>query len=170
MQQIAWFDRKFEFPKEQNIFPATIERLAGTPLRVRHKLAMYAPEILTRRLDNAWSIQEQLGHLIDLEPLWQDRLQDILNGKEFLREADLSNTKTHEAGHNNKPIEELMNEFSLLRQQTVQALEGISEAAVFAAALHPRLHQPMRTMDLFIFVAEHDDHHLAQMTALARKL
>jgi hypothetical protein len=26
----------------------------------------------------------------------------------------------------------------------------------------------MRTMDLFLFVAEHDDHHLARITELAR--
>ncbi len=169
MQQIPWFDRKFQFPKEQNVFPATLERLADTPLRLQHKLSAYPADILITRIDEAWSIQEQLGHLIDLEPLWQGRLQDILEGKDYLREADLSNTQTHEAGHNDKKLADLLEEFSALRRQTVQALRAVTEEQVFLSGLHPRLHQPMRLMDLFIFVAEHDDHHLVQMTALAAR-
>jgi hypothetical protein len=35
-------------------------------------------------------------------------------------------------------------------------------------ALHPRLKRPMRLVDLCFFVAEHDDHHLATVTRLAR--
>jgi hypothetical protein len=34
--------------------------------------------------------------------------------------------------------------------------------------VHPRLQQPMRVVDMAFFVAEHDDHHLARMTQLAR--
>lgn len=168
MQQIAWFERKFEFPKEQNIFPGTVERLADAPLRLEHKLRAYPDNILTRRLNDEWSIQEHLGHLIDLEPLWYGRLHDILDGEAYLREADLSNTKTHQAGHNLKSLESLLAEFSRLRGKTVERLWGLKEEEIFKSALHPRLHQPMRLMDLFIFVVEHDDHHLAQMTHLSR--
>jgi hypothetical protein len=32
--------------------------------------------------------------------------------------------------------------------------------------LHPRLNQPMRVIDLILFIAEHDDHHLARITEL----
>jgi len=46
----------------------------------------------------------------------------------------------------------------------------ISEKEVFKYALHPRLKTPMRTMDLFLFVAEHDDHHLAQISKLNKQL
>ena len=33
-------------------------------------------------------------------------------------------------------------------------------------AWHPRLDRPMRVIDLAIFAAEHDDHHLARITEL----
>jgi len=36
-------------------------------------------------------------------------------------------------------------------------------------ALHPRLQQPMRVLDMAFFTAEHDDHHLARMTELSRR-
>jgi hypothetical protein len=34
--------------------------------------------------------------------------------------------------------------------------------------VHPRLRQPMRFVDHLYFVAEHDDHHLATISELAK--
>lgn len=166
MQQVPWFSRRFDFSYKQNIFPAILERLSGTPLCLRHKMANLPTAVLTKREDNAWSIQENLGHLIDLEPLWQGRLNDVLMQHEYLRVADLSNAQTHEADYNTRDIGDLLHRFDELRQQTLQSLSELQEEEIFLSALHPRLHQPMRIMDLFLFVAEHDDHHLARMTYL----
>jgi len=47
-------------------------------------------------------------------------------------------------------------------------VENIDEETVFKYALHPRLKTPMRTMDLFLFVAEHDDHHLAKISEIIK--
>jgi hypothetical protein len=44
----------------------------------------------------------------------------------------------------------------------------LKEEDVFKFSLHPRLKTPMRTIDLFTFVAEHDDHHLAKITEIVR--
>ena len=78
MKQIKWFDRKFEFSFEQNIFPSIIERLEGTPVRLNHEINQIATEYLLVKPEGKWSIQENIGHLIDLEPLWQGRLEDFL--------------------------------------------------------------------------------------------
>ncbi len=166
MKQVRWFDRAFNFSIEQNIFPSIIERLEGTPLRLEHKIRGLSSEQLTEKGNGKWSIQENIGHLIDLEPIWQGRLEDILKGKEILRSADLENTKTHNAGHNKQDINQLINQLKVVRQTTVSQLRLLSEEDVFKSALHPRLKTPMRTMDLFLFVADHDDHHLAQINSL----
>jgi uncharacterized damage-inducible protein DinB len=168
MQQIRWFDRKFKFDSDKNIFPSLIERLSGTPLRLRHKIQSIDPRILKTKVDNTWSIQENIGHLTDLEPLWQGRLEDIRNGKQEMRAADLQNSKTDQANHNDRSIDELLFEFRKMREQTIELMENVDEELVFKFALHPRLKTPMRTMDLFLFVAEHDDHHLARITEIAR--
>ncbi|MBE3135108.1 MAG: DinB family protein, partial [Acidobacteria bacterium] len=34
--------------------------------------------------------------------------------------------------------------------------------------LHPRLNQRIRLLDLMVFAAEHDDHHLARLSELLR--
>jgi hypothetical protein len=44
----------------------------------------------------------------------------------------------------------------------------MDETAAARTAHHPRLDRPMRVMDLAVFVAEHDDHHLARITELRR--
>ena len=170
MQQIKWFERKFNFDSEQNIFPSIIERLTDAPLRLEHKLRSINPSILKEKVNNTWSIQENAGHLSDLEPLWQGRFEDIKNGELELRPTDLQNTNTDLANHNNKTVEELLRNFRRVRQQTVRMLENIDEELIFRSGLHPRLKTPMRTTDLFLFVAEHDDHHLARITEITRLL
>lgn len=170
MKQEKWFDRKFDFGTSQHIFPSIIERLSGTPARLEEKFLCMPEHIAKTRSNGGWSIKENLGHLADLEPLWQGRLEDILNGMEELRPTDLGNRKTSEAGHNEVPVNELLRRFRTLRQQTVSMIEVLTEEQIVMSALHPRLKTPMRVMDHFLFVAEHDDHHLASITALTRKL
>jgi len=170
MGQVKWFDRKFNFDATQNIFPSIVERLSGTPLRLEEKFKSIPAAILTGKINNTWSIKENVGHLSDLEPLWQGRLEDIQRGEMELRPTDLQNTKTDLAHHNETPIAELLANFRLIRQQTLAMLEQVDEATVFKSALHPRLKTPMRTMDLFLFVADHDDHHLARITELSKLL
>jgi uncharacterized damage-inducible protein DinB len=170
MTKVKWFERSFDFSKDQNIFPSIIERLKGTPARLEEKFKSIPFEILETKVDNTWSIKENLGHLSDLEPLWQGRLEDIKNGEIEMRPTDLANRKTDEANHNTQPIEKLLSDFRAIRERTISLIESLDEETIFKSALHPRLKTPMRTMDLFLFVAEHDDHHLARITELVKTL
>ena len=156
MEQVKWFDRNFDFSTTQNVFPSIVERLRGTPVRLEDKLRSVPPARLELKLDNTWSVKENVGHLSDLEPLWQQRLDDIITGKTELSPTDLQNSRTTLANHNAVAIEELLQRFRQVRMKTIVLLEAIDEATVFKSALHPRLKTPMRTMDLFLFVADHD--------------
>ena len=170
MQKTKWFERKFNFDFTENIFPSIIERLAGTPARLEEKFKNIPAAIQTIRINDTWSIKENLGHLTDLEPLWQGRLDDILNNEIELRATDLQNRKTSEAGHNAKPIEILLSDFRAIRKITIDKISALDEGAIFKSALHPRLKTPMRTIDHFLFVADHDDHHLARITELTKHI
>ena len=166
MQQTKWFERKFDFGFQQNIFPSIIERLKGTPVRLQEKVQHVSDDRLNKKLNGSWSIKENIGHLIDLEPLWVGRLEDILNKEMHLRTADLTNAKTDQANHNSKNVSELLNEFRDIRNKTIERLENLTEKQIYESALHPRLKTPMRTMDHFLFVAEHDDHHLVKINEI----
>ena len=165
----TWFDRHFELGLPAEAFPDVLERVRGTPARLEERLAGLGPEVLVLRLEGAWSIQENVGHLVDLEPLWAGRLDDLIAGAERLRDADLENRRTHEAGHNDRQVDALLSEFRAERTAIVARLEALSVDNLTTTALHPRLEQPMSVVDLFFFVAEHDDHHLARISEILRR-
>jgi len=166
MRQEKWFDRKFSLGNSQRIFPGVIERLSGTPTRLEEKLRAIPEETLHLAIDHSWTIKENLGHLSDLETLWQRRLEDVLTGQPEMRATDLQNNQTHLAGHNDTPLEVLLRGFREIRQQTIKQLQLLTDEDLIQSALHPRLKTPMNITDLFVFVAEHDDHHLARISAL----
>jgi len=169
MKAGIWFERKFSFGEPVEVFPGIVERLEGTVIRLEHKVGSLDNTILHRSSDGAWSIQEHVGHLLDLEPLWAGRLDEILAGQAEMRGADLKNRKTHEANHNRGLIKELLAGFSKARGDVVAKLRNLTADQVALGAKHPRLEKPMRIIDLFIFTAEHDDHHLARITELIHR-
>ena len=89
-----------------------------------------------------------------------------MQNKAYLRPTDLDNRKTDLAQHNKKDLNNLLSQFQNLRNITMRKLNVLTAEDVYKSALHPRLEKPMRIMDLFLFVAEHDDHHLAKMTEI----
>jgi uncharacterized damage-inducible protein DinB len=164
-----WFDRRFAFDFPASRFPSIVERLRGTPARLEERVADVSANLLTLRFDDAWSIQEHAGHLLDLEPLWLKRLQEFLAGASTLVAADLTNRATETAGHNARALEELLQGFRTARAGFVSVLERADDGLVARTAMHPRLLTPMRLVDHAFFVAEHDDHHLASISALLRR-
>lgn len=166
---MRWFDRSFPSDLPLALFPNVIERLRGTPARLEELLRTVPASVATRRVDNAWSIQENAGHLADLEPLWMARVRDLESGKTVLTEADLTNRQTWEKRHNEAALESILRSFRGARGEFVRVLDGMDSSMFERAARHPRLGTPMRLIDLAFFVAEHDDHHLARMTQLMRR-
>ncbi|HYX25397.1 MAG TPA: DinB family protein [Thermoanaerobaculia bacterium] len=165
---LRWTDRHFTFNVPEELFAVVVERLRGLPARVEEKVRSLSPEVLTRRDGDAWSIQEHAGHLLDLDELHAGRLDDFLAGAPVLRAADVTNRKTTEAGYNQRPIAGLLRDLRRERERFVARLDAWDPALVSLTSLHPRLQQPMRVIDMAVFIAEHDDHHLARMTELAR--
>ena len=163
-----WFDRKFDLSFPVELYPNILVRLQGTPARLDELIRPHSGETLTRKPDGTWSMQENAGHLLDLEPLWLSRLDDFTNGIEVLRAADLTNRKTHEANHNARNVQEILGEFRNARKQLLERAENLDPKMYSRTALHPRLKTPMRLVDHLFFVAEHDDQHLARIWELGK--
>lgn len=160
-----WFERRFD-AQPASRFPVILERLRGTPARLDERLRGVPAATLTRAAEGTWSAQEHVGHLIDLESLWHRRAEQLFAGEAELMPTDLANRRTFEAGHNGRPLADLLAEFRRVRQAFVALLTRADDASLAHTALHPRLRTPMTLTDLAFFVAEHDDHHLAAVAAL----
>src|SRR5947207_493489 len=154
--QTPWFERKFAFNFPVGLFPVIIERLRGTLARVEAMTKNTTDEKLSRKMDGSWSIKEQVGHLYDLDGLWYGRIEDFLSRQQTLRAADLRNTKTHEANHNQKAIQELISQFSSARNKLIEKVQDIDEATVLLTALHHRLQTTTRISEPLFCGDEND--------------
>jgi len=165
-RKALWIERQFTFDLPLTMFPNVLERLRGTPARVEERVAGLMSERLRARVGEGWSIQETVGHLIEVEALWIGRLDDFAQGLERLRPADMSNRRTIDADYNAREAAAVLAGFRAVRGELVGRLERLADEDIARTALHPRLGQPMRVLDLMVFAAEHDDHHLAGITEI----
>ena len=168
MSRIKWTDRRFNFDFPAGIYPEMIERIRGTPARLEELLSGLPSETLTAQVDGRWSMQENAGHLLDLESLVSQRVDEYLAGNEALHAADMSNRKTYAANHNDVPVDTILKAFRAARQEIVNRLESFDDEIFARSALHPRLNVPMRLVDMLFFQAEHDDYHLARISEIKK--
>ena len=169
LERLEWFKRVFAFDGLPVwMYPNVVERLRGAPARLEDLTRPLPRETLTRRDGDKWSMQEHAGHLLDLEILGMNRLDDYEAGRENLSVADLLNRKTHEANHNADSLENILTSFRAERMEFVQRLDEYDEVFILRTAVHPRLQMSLRVLDLAFFIAEHDDQHLARISELRR--
>ena len=170
MKRQKWFDKKFQFDLSENHYGSVLKKLRETPENIAQLVSPLPEEVLTKRIENRWSIKENIGHLIDLEELHDGRIDDFIAGKEILRPADLNNRKTDEANHNNQKIDDLLSELKMVRENFVKRLKHLDVQILSSISKHPRLNQPMRPIDMAQFVSEHDEHHIQTIKGLINQL
>ncbi len=162
----AWFERRFDFSFPVELLPNICARLRGTPARLEEILRDIPRNTLAGKTHEAWSAQEQAGHLADLEPLWLARVNDYVAGRNELTPTDLTNRKTYEANHTARSLAEILTEFRDARGNLLETVLDLDDIVHSSSIAHPRLKVPMRLIDHLYFVAEHDDHHLARIWEL----
>ena len=67
MPRLPWIERTWAFDTPADVYPGVVERLRGTPARLEELVEGLTPAELVRHEDDSWSIQQNAGHLLDLE-------------------------------------------------------------------------------------------------------
>ena len=169
MTKWPWIERTFRFDYPVTKWPDLLERSRGTPARIEERVRGLSRHVLTYRPpDGGWSIQRNIGHLTDVSPLFQRRIEQILAGEPVLVAADMTNPKTSSADHDAANIETVLAAFRAERAKIVARYESLKADDWGKSALHPRLNQPMRIVDIAFFDSEHDDYHLGRIGQLIR--
>ena len=140
-----------------------IERLRGVLPRLDDLLMGLEDDRAHRQLEGRWSIAQNIGHLSDVEDLWQERLEDLREGKKTYTPAVPARFQELAKRHQDRPVLETMKEFRSRRSRLIDALAEASPELQRATAFHERLQMPMRLVDCAQFYAEHDDHHLIRI-------
>ena len=141
--QQPWIERVFEFDFPVERYGELIQRLARNPDRLEELTGSLRAEQLVARPEGGWSIQENVGHLLELESLFLGRLDDYEAGLAELQPADMSNRATDAAGYNDRDIDELLTEFKQSRARLVKRLSKLPPQAFARSAFHRHSDQPL---------------------------
>src|SRR5690348_4237027 len=166
MRLLKWIDRQFNFNFPVELYPNIIERLRGAPARIDEYFNSAPADVLKRRDNGHWSIQENAAHLFDLDALTLDRIDQYVAGMPVLLPADVTNKATTAANYNEVSATTISQSFRERRKQIVKKLESLDAELFARSAVHPRLNVPMRLVDFVFFQVEHDDYHLTRIYEL----
>lgn len=168
LERPRWPDRRFAFVYPPWMLSDFVERLRGLVPRLAPLLDRVDHDVAHRQVDGTWSIAQNVGHLADVEDLWQERLQDLRERKAAYTPAVPARFQAAAERHVGRALSAIVTELAQKRQALVDALASAPADLQRASAHHDRLQCSMRLVDCAQFYAEHDDHHLLRIRELRR--
>lgn len=161
-----WTQRTLPFGRPVEEVPVLLERIRGTHARIAEILRDHPLERLHLRVEGRWSVLEHAAHLITLQDRFEPRADDFEHLRERLCEIRLEGQDAELGRHRVRRIGDVLEEFRLKRMAFGRRIEGFNARVNEHVAIHPCKGRPMRVADMLLWIAEHDDHHLATMRAL----
>lgn len=165
MEKLQWFERVFSFGLPKGMLPFYLERLEGTVSRIEKKVSGIPEDILSYRLDNKWSVKENIGHLAEVDEIANKRIDEMIAGISPISPA-VFEPKAYYDWH----IDQVLEFFQGNRRKNIEHYKSLSSIELEKSALHPRLKLVMTPVDLAWFDAEHDDHHLVRINEILETL
>jgi hypothetical protein len=166
MNVLPWFERDLVFGKPKEMLPFYLERLSGTAARLEEKVKDIPDGILSRRLNNKWSVKENIGHLAEVDEVANKRIGEMISGISPMSPAVFEPKQDY----NSKCVLDVVNHFRKSRLANLSLYKSLSDSDLAKASLHPRLKVSMTAVDLAWFDAEHDDHHLVKINEILATL
>jgi hypothetical protein len=159
IKTIDWFERTFTFGTPKEMLPFLLERLEGSIYRIEAKVKGVNDNVLSEKYNGKWSVKQNIGHLAEIDLISNHRIDEMRAGAEQISPAVFE-----PKDYNPWPIEKVIALFREARLSNLDKYKTISETDLAKASIHPRLKQKMTPVDLALFDAEHDDHHILKMS------
>jgi hypothetical protein len=165
MNNLPWFERnlKFGYPKE--MLPYFLERLEGSIVRIQAKVHGLPDNVLSTRLNDKWSVKQNIGHLAEVDAIANKRLDEMVAGI-----SPMSPAVFEPQDYNPWPIEKVLDLYKTNRLRNLKKYQSLAEGDLLKSSLHPRLKVQMTPVDLAWFDAEHDDHHFVTINRIIQEL
>jgi hypothetical protein len=165
MNNLPWFERnlKFGYPKE--MLPYFLERLEGSIVRIQTKVQGLNDSVLSTRLNDKWSVKQNIGHLAEVDAIANKRLDEMVAGI-----SPMSPAVFEPQDYNPWSIEKVLDLYKANRLKNLKKYQSLAEGDLVKSSLHPRLKVQMTPVDLAWFDAEHDDHHFVTINRILKEL
>src|SRR5258706_15935869 len=108
-----------------------------------------------------WSIKEVMGHLNDVERVFSYRLLRVSRNDATPLPGFEQDDYVREAGFDNHPLQDLIQEFEYLRRANILAINNMSEEAALRHGTASN--NPISARALIYMLVGHVDHHLASL-------
>ncbi len=166
MIPVPWSQRTFDYGRSLDELPVLLERVQGTTARLSNLFSRQPEEKLLHRADGKWSAIEHLGHLLTLQDRFYNRVDDFEHRRNRLCDINLRDQVPFLQRQRLRMLGDVLEEFRLKRLDFAQRVERFHRRSLEHAAYHPCQDRIMRPMDMLLWIAEHDDHHLASVRTL----
>ena len=118
-------------------------------------------QTLFRDAPNEWSIKEVLGHLNDVERVFAYRLLRISRNDATPLPGFEQNDYVREAGFDNHPIQDLIQEFEHLRRANILAINNLTDESTLRRGTASGYTVSARAL-IYVLVG-HVEHHMASL-------
>lgn len=166
MRPIPWVDRHMPLGLPIDQLPFLLERLHGTPERLRELFRDQPPHKLRTRAVDAWSMFDHAAHLLLVQERFHMRIEEYRALCERLSPIGFEDAENRLRGHASRDTGDMLEEFRLERMAFIAEVRSLPKGILPHRAEHPCRGPGMRITDALYWLAEHDDHHLACIRAL----
>jgi hypothetical protein len=108
-----------------------------------------------------WSIKELVGHLNDVERVFSYRLLRVSRNDKTPIPGFEQDDYVREAGFDEHPLKDLLQEFELLRRANILMINNMSEEAI--QRIGTASNNPVSARALIYMLVGHVDHHVASL-------
>lgn len=149
-------------PPPSRSVPEVLATLRATPVELGRLISGQSDEALARPAsDGEWGVVEIVPHLRDWETIWQIWINRLLDEDVPRYEPVDDSLWAIEHDYASQPAPESLADFAERREETVDLLESLDDAAWRREAIHPRL-GPLTLHQLAERMCDHDAGHIEQ--------
>jgi len=118
-------------------------------------------QALFRDAPNEWTIKEVMGHIVDVERVFSYRLLRVSRNDQTPLPGFEQDDYVREAGFNNYPMKDLIEEFEYLRRANNLAISHMNDEQ--ASQIGTASGFPVSARALIYMIVGHVDHHMASL-------
>jgi uncharacterized damage-inducible protein DinB len=140
-----------------------LQRLQETIKQVTDYAERYPHDLVTKKPDDkAFSANEIIYHLLEVEELWERRINQLLHSEDRHFQQIDPDALAKEHRYNEQPYETGISKWKVARTETIKLIDSMSDDELHLVGIHSRYGE-IDTFRILDIMTDHDLQHLRQL-------